>query len=305
MDWSKQMIDVDAAIVLIQRNFPQIAIRTAVPITKGWDSFVLEVNGELIFRFPMRDDVIPYLQNELCLLPLLEQALSTPIPHFDFRGQGDSSYPYMFVGYRKLVGVALEDKRITQEQLAALAPTLATFLSELHSFPVARAVLVGVQEHTPEQWRERYLERYMDLQKRVFPLLDADLGTKSERLWEDFLDDRASFAFQPALIHCDLACEHILCDPERGTLTGVIDWGDVTIGDLAMDFVGLHDGRGREFTGLVLAGYRGIVDAAFWRRMDFYLCYGPFSELLYGAYSGNERFIAKGREGLRTLFREE
>ena len=62
------MIDVDASITLIQRNFPRVAVQTALPITRGWDSFVLEVNGKLIFRFPMRDDVIPYLQKEMGLL---------------------------------------------------------------------------------------------------------------------------------------------------------------------------------------------------------------------------------------------
>jgi phosphotransferase family enzyme len=87
----------------------------------------------------------------------------------------------LFVGYRKLGGVTFEDESITREQLAALAPALVTFLSELHSFPVAQAVQAGVQEHTPEQWRERY-------QERVFPLLDAALRKESERLWEDFLD---------------------------------------------------------------------------------------------------------------------
>ena len=52
---------------------------------------------------------------------------------------------------------------------------------------------------------------------------------------------------------------------------------------------------------LVLAGYRGMIDAGFWRRMEFYLRYGPFSELLYGVYEGNERFFAQGREGLRRM----
>ncbi len=297
------MIDINTSIMLIQHNFPPIAIQTALPITRGWDSFVLEVNGELIFRFPMRDDVVAYLQKELRLLPLLEQILSTPIPHFDYIGHGDANYPYMFVGYRKLSGITLEDESITPEQLAALAPALATFLSELHSFPVTQAVQAGVQEHTPAQWQERYQERYMDLQERVLPLLDVELRAKSDRLWKDFLDDQTLFTFQPVLIHCDLACEHILCDPKHGVLTGVIDWGDATIGDPALDFVGLHKGHGREFTERVLARYQGIVDAAFWRRMDFYLRYGPFSELLYGAYSGSEKFIAQGIEGLRAMFR--
>ncbi|HYT27741.1 MAG TPA: hypothetical protein VEL72_01885, partial [Ktedonobacteraceae bacterium] len=88
------MIDVDMAMALISHNFPQVEISTARPITRGWDSFVLEVNGELIFRFPMRDDVIPYLEKELGLLPVLEPTLSTPIPHFDYIGHGDASYPF-------------------------------------------------------------------------------------------------------------------------------------------------------------------------------------------------------------------
>jgi aminoglycoside 2''-phosphotransferase len=291
------------ALVLIQHNFPQVAIRTALPITRGWDSFVLEVNDELIFRFPMREDVIEYLQKEIRLLPVLESALSTPIPHFDYLGHGDENYPFMFVGYRKLGGLALEDVSITSEQLAALAPALATVLDELHSFPVAQAVQAGVQEHTPSQWRERYQERYADLQVRVFPLLDKELRTKSVQIWEGFLRDEAIFAFQPVLIHCDLACEHIFCDLLSGVLSGVIDWGDATIGDPAMDFVGLHNGRGREFTEHVMARYKCTVDTAFWKRMDFYLRYGPFAELLYGAYGGSEKFISKGIEGLRAIFR--
>src|SRR2546429_6248377 len=157
------MIDVDTSMTLIQHNFPQVAVQTALPITRGWDSFVLEVNSELIFRFPMREDVIEYLQKEIRLLPVLEQALSTPIPHFNYIGHGDENYPFMFVGYRKLGGLALDDVSITPEQLAALAPALATFLNELHSFPVARAIQHGVQGHTPAQWRERYQERYADL----------------------------------------------------------------------------------------------------------------------------------------------
>jgi aminoglycoside 2''-phosphotransferase len=120
--------------------------------------------------------------------------------------------------------------------------------------------------------------------------------------WKDFLDDKSLFIFQTVLIHCDLACEHILCDPWYALLTGVVDWGDATIGDPALDFVGLHRVRGREFTERVLASYQGMIDAAFWRRIDFYLRYQPYSELLYGAYSNSQKFIAQGIEGLRAMF---
>ena len=180
-------MDNDEYKVLIRQNFPQLEIQTVKPITKGWDSFVLEVNDELIFRFPMRDDVIEPLQREIRLLPILEQMLSTPVPHFEYVGQGNVNYPYTFVGYRKIGGLALDDTCIAQEQLLALAPALGTFLNELHRFPIATAIQVGVQEHTPVLWRKIYQERYDDLQKRVFPAARCSATGKVGAVVEEFL----------------------------------------------------------------------------------------------------------------------
>ncbi len=297
-------MNVDLYTTLIRQKFSHLIIQTVKPITKGWDSFVLEVNDELIFRFPMRDDVIEPLQREIRLLPVLERTLSTPIPHFAYIGQGNENYPYTFVGYRKIQGRALDNPDITQGQLFALAPALAMFLNELHSFSTTEATQSGVQEHTAVLWKEIYQERYIELQKRVFPSLDAQLRGKSERLWENFLNDKTLFTFQPKLIHRDLSGEHIFCGLERGVLTGVIDWGDVTIGDPAIDFVGLHWVGGKQFVEQVLMRYQNTVDSALWQRIDFYLHYGPFAQLLYGAYSKNETFTLQGIAGLRLLFGE-
>ncbi len=209
----------------IQHNFPEVVVRTVVPITRGWDSFVLEVNDELIFRFAMREDVEVRFQKEIHLLPVLEPTLSTPIPHFDYIGRGDTEHPYSFVGYRRLAGTMLEDEGITGEQLSALAPAIGVFLSELHRFPIQQAAQAGAENCTPAQWREMYRERYRDIQQRVFPLLDADLRTQSAHLWENFLNTESNFTFQSVFIHGDLGCEHIFCDPQHGRLTGVIDWG--------------------------------------------------------------------------------
>ena len=297
-------MDIDLYVMLIQQNFPQLQIQSMKPITKGWDSFVLEVNDELIFRFPMRDDVIEPLHKEICLLPVLERTLSTPIPHFEYTGHGNENYPYTFVGYRKIQGIALDDASIAQEQILALAPALATFLNELHSFSTTEAIQLGMQEYTPVLWREIYQERFADLQKRVFPTLDTRLRTKSEQLWKNFLDNNTLFTFQPTLIHRDLSSEHIFCEPSRDVLTGIIDWGDVSIGDPAIDFVGLHWIGGKKLMEQILMRYKNTTDSAFWQRIDFYLHYWPFSQLLYGSYSKNETFFQLGIEGLRLLFSE-
>ncbi len=83
----------------------------------------------------MREDVVERLKQELRLLPILEGALSTPIPHFDYIGRGDTECPYTFVGYRKIGGTPLSAESITPAQLSDLESALATFLTELHNFP--------------------------------------------------------------------------------------------------------------------------------------------------------------------------
>lgn len=87
-------------------------------------------------------------------------------------------------------------------------------------------------------------------------------------------------------------------------LTGVIDWGDVTIGDPAIDFVGLHRVGGKQFVEQIIMRYQNTLNGAFWQRLEFYLHYGPFSQLLYGSYSKNETFIKQGIEGLRLMVGE-
>lgn len=117
---------IEAYTARIQHDFPEIEIRTVVPITRGWDSFVLEVNDELIFRFAMREDVEVRFQKEIHLLPVLEQAVPTPVPHFAYIGRGNAEHPYTFVGYRRLEGTMLEDENIIGVQLSALAPAIIT-----------------------------------------------------------------------------------------------------------------------------------------------------------------------------------
>ena len=295
---------IEPYIARIQQSFPEIEIQTVVPITRGWDSFVLEVNDELIFRFALREDVEVRFQKEIQLLPVLEPTLSTPVPHFDYIGRGDGGHIYTFVGYKRIEGTMLEDSGISEEQLSRLAPTMGVFLSELHRFPTQEAAQADVEQCTAVRWRDMYRERFEDIQRRVFPLLDAYLCNRSEDLWEGFLTTEANFSFQPVFIHGDLGCEHIFCDPQRGRLTGVIDWGDSIIGDPALDFVGLHWGHGRVFTERVLEHYTGTIDAAFWQRIAFYNCYGPFSELLYGTYTGKGQFLERGKAGLQALFQQ-
>lgn len=279
---------------LLRQQFPALRLRTLRPITHGWDSFVLEVNEELIFRFPRRQEVQVAVQREIDLLPQLTPALAVPVPQFCYPGQMTPGRPSPFVGYPKLTGVTLQRAHLSDEQVASLVPALAAFLDALHRFPQTRALQAGVEGHTPQQWRARYRA----LHRQVFPLLDRQGRQLSARLWEDGLQDGARTVFEPVLIHGDLAGEHLLCDPGRGILSGVIDWGDLAIGDPALDLVGLYNQFGTDLTHQVVACSQLRGERALWRRVAFYLQCLPFTRLLFAVEQGREPEIERGKAEL-------
>ncbi|HEY7357567.1 MAG TPA: phosphotransferase [Ktedonobacterales bacterium] len=293
---------MDAAFYqqMLEASVPGLRVETCKLHLSGWDSVALEVNDALIFRFPRpnRPDVEAQYEVERALLPELVQALPLPVPQFLYVGDGPPGSGRRFVGYRKIAGVELRAGDLAAAQPERVARQLAEFLSCLHTFPVERAAQLNVPGESADDWRREYQTLYRRVCDAVLPLLEAPARAQAVALWERFLTDDAHFAFRPALIHRDLSSDHILYDAASGALAGIIDWGDVFIGDPAMDFVGLLGEYGRAFAEATLAGYRGEQDATFWQRMNFYLKVVPFHEVLFGARQGDEAHIRRGVQGV-------
>jgi len=292
-------MDLEAYVGSIARCSPQIRIRAWKPILEGWDSVVVEVNGELIFRFPRRSQVQAQLEKEILLLPELARVLPVSVPRFDFVGTVDDSEDTRFVGYRKIGGEGLTREMPGPWSVRRRERQLAAFLSELHRFPVGEAVRLGVGCCSSAQWRQEYRNFRDRVRREVLPLLQPVVRARANAVWNEFLDSEESFRFAPVLVHRDLGGEHILCDPDQGDVTGIIDWGDASIGDPAIDFAGLLCDFGAEFTRGVLAGYEGEVGETFWSRVEFYARIVGFYEILYGLQEGNSTHVAYGLERLK------
>jgi len=97
-----------------------------------------------------------------------------------------------------------------------------------------------------------------------------------------------------------LCAEYILCDPTRCQVNGIIDWEDATLGDPALDFVGLLYLGGWETVEEIQSAYGGIVDEAFRQRMAFYLVAIPFHQIRFGLETKDD---AQVRDGIATLYR--
>lgn len=289
------MNDAESYKSILQKCFPQLCINTFEPILDGWSSFVLEINGEYIFRFPRWPEIDAQYEKEILLLPELARVLPVSIPRFEFIWPGGPVYDRPIVGYRKIEGVPLLECGLDADRSKDMARQIGGALSCLHGFSVERAMQLGVPGGLSE-WRQRYEDLYGQVHEQVLPLLDEKGRDRVSKLLQDFLASEAHFSFEPVLIHADLSEEHILCDPVRGNLVGIIDWGDACIGDPALDLTGLLFNCGADLASQTLAHYTGKVDETFWHRMKFYASVVPLYEILFGLMSHDDTHVKNGLE---------
>jgi aminoglycoside 2''-phosphotransferase len=146
----------------------------------------------------------------------------------------------------------------------------------------------------PSAWRHQYERHYRWLRDEAFRLLSVFARVYTERLYEDFLSDESNFGFKPVLVHGDLGCEHILCDQRSGRIVGIIDWGEVMVGDPTDDFAAIKVGLGGDLVSAVASSYAGASDAAFWRRVEWYTRVFRYYDIIHGLKTGLKTALEAG-----------
>jgi hypothetical protein len=148
---------------------------------------------------------------------------------------------------------------------------------------------------------EQVAQRHRDARAQVYPLLQPRERAFLDRLFAAFRADAQAHPWTATLCHGDLTSDHILVEPAHpDQISGIIDFGDLCLGDPAGDFVWRYE-YGESFFALVLAHYRGPRGdrAAFLRRVSYRFQLMPVIEMAYGVETGNETYIEEGRQRLR------
>ncbi|MEU4562727.1 phosphotransferase [Actinoplanes sp. NPDC023936] len=154
---------------------------------------------------------------------------------------------------------------------------VAGLIDAIHAFPVAQARDCGVPE-----WNLRgdFTDDLEQVRTDLVPLLTPQAARTLLSVWEDYLADDANFDFAPTLVHADVAVDHLLVTDAR--ISGLIDFGDVAIGDPDYDLSYLFAGAGPAFVRRVQE-HRGrplsdrlVAKLRFWSLAD------PANDVLHG-----------------------
>jgi aminoglycoside phosphotransferase (APT) family kinase protein len=175
---------------------------------------------------------------------------------------------------------------------------LGDFLSWLHALPAADALGLGVAD----QRLDRVLDEAQREALEDLPIVKGVAPDAPLDAWQRFLNDAPRPSDSPsdfAVVHNDLAAEHVLVDETEHRITGVIDWSDAAIGDRAIDFGGIFHWGGAAFLDDVLAHYDGPVsDGLIARARYFAGCRGVL-DVEFGLERNRPEYIQGGLRALR------
>ena len=259
-------VEIDAARVaeILRLQFPELSAEPVRYLDAGWDSQVFLVGNRWVFKFPKRKEREKLLLAETGLLDALHDRLPLPIPETTWRGTPSDHFPLHFVGYHYLPGCSGEKVAVPSHLDNQHAWQMGEFLRALHGFDTKEARVLGIPNRG-YAWHDA-LEELKLVTERLAGYIPDDLGDRCAPFLEGKIRPPDPFRGEPRLTHSDLQAEHILLD-ELGNLTGVIDFGDASIGDPAVDFVGLYVWRGAAFVRRVMETYSASADAEFFKRV--------------------------------------
>ncbi|MEU9869160.1 aminoglycoside phosphotransferase family protein [Actinomadura sp. NPDC048021] len=218
-------IEVTADLVheLLQEQHPDLAELPMREVAGGWDNQQWRLGDELAVRMPRTERAPDLQRKERRWLPVLAPRLPLPVPNPVRLGEPSERFPKPWTVMTWVPGEPLDSTSINRVDHAT--DTLAGFLRALHVEAPSEAPISSD--------RGAHLSKYTDDFHHVLDSVAlGDIADDVQAVWDDAVaaPERES---PPVWVHGDLHPANVVISD--GTLSGVIDFGDMFAGDPAWD----------------------------------------------------------------------
>jgi aminoglycoside phosphotransferase (APT) family kinase protein len=280
-------VDVELVEVLLAQQHPNLASLPVRAAECGFDNFMFRLGESFAVRLPRTASAARLLANEQRWLITLSDRLPLQIPVPIRVGQPAFGFPWRWSVVPWLVGATAETAPVAGREAARLA----AFLRALHVAAPADAPRNFERAATLNSRSAALAERVRNLERATDAINDRIRDAWSEAL--EVPNDTP-----PTWIHGDLHARNVLT--LDGTITGVIDWGDMTSGDPAIDLACLWMLLPSEQARAQAQRAYDVQNDALWARArGWAVLFGV--TLLDTGLTGNARNAAMGEQILRRI----
>lgn len=272
----------------IAARFPHLAGLPLQVLGAGQEHTALLIDARYVLRIPHDPHDALALTREAAITAWLAPRLPLPIPRYELLAPDMAGYPLLH-------GAPAIHADPDTLDLRAIGAALGALLRALHDLDPDQLRALGAPEDDDPslaQWAACALE---DLDE-ARPLLDAATHAAA----------RARLATPPPparrdarILHADLAAEHVLLD-RVGAPSGVIDWSDLFIGDIAHDLAGLLHWGGHPMLDAACSAY-GPLDPTTRERAAWLALCRAVGDLRFGRAQQRPEHIRAGLAALRHL----
>ncbi|MFF2555778.1 phosphotransferase family protein [Nocardia sp. NPDC058058] len=234
---------------------------------EGQENVAVLVGQSHVVRLPKDADGAEGVAREGRLLAELSGALTLAVPRYEFTAPNPLG-PGECCVYPVVPGSVLPEREWRARGMLddeKVARAVAEFIDEVHAFPADRAREFGVEDR---DMRAEFAADLELIRAQVIPLLAAADGRELVARWERYLGEDRNFEYSPVLMHGDVSLDHLLVTGDR--ITGVIDFGDVQIGDPDYDLSYLWPDAGAEFVRRVQHWRGQPMDERLIGKLDFW-----------------------------------
>ena len=279
--------------------FPNLCIKKLDPLGSGYNCDAFLVNDQYVFKFPKSEKANESLKNEVLALDYLNNKLPLPIPQIEFSSENNEIFPYNIIGYKQIRGRILTAKMyqsFTENEKDSLAKNIAEFLRTLHAVDIPEEL-----KDLEDDFIEGLRIDYEDIHSLVYDTLSVQAKKFTDDYYQNALNNDDYKAVRTALIHNDLSCNHIVID-DNNNAAGIIDFGDIAITDVDLEFVYLFEDSeeeiGSDLGKRVLKYYRHENEERLMKKIKLKQDGESFEKILFGNAMGLDDMF---NEGLKEL----
>jgi len=275
---------------LLKEQHPDLAYLPLRFEQEGWDNVLFRLGDQWAVRLPRREAAATLILNEQTWLPMLAGHLPLTVPIPDRVGMPGLGYPWRWSILPWIPGNPADEEEPGIDQAAVYA----AFLKALHTDAPSNAPPNPVRGVPLQQRAAATEERMQRLEDTTDPIPEKIMDC-----WN--LSLNTPIDVKGKWIHGDLHARNVLV--QNGRITGIIDWGDITSGDIATDLASIwmifpDPGSRRK----LLSAYGNLSAETLQRARGWAILFATF--LLDTGLVDNPRNAEMGRRAIQRILQD-